>query len=409
MQSWPGPVNRQKSMALATPLVVGSSHKNSSIEYREKLATLIENGLAPKNLPVREWALLKTCNRVEFVFVSDDPEATAEQLCAWAKSTLGETHFYVFEGSRAVAHLFRVAAGLDSMMVNDGQILDQLRAAGRQARKTGTSRAVLSPLFDAAVNAGTRARSALRGASKSVAEFAVERALMELGHPPRDVLLIGTGKMSRIVATLLEDSRIHGATRRSGLPQVLTGASSVSMAAIPQALLKSELIVSATNHQGFSIRSRDLSGWKKRVLVDLGFPRNIEPSVRNMAGVCLLDLDDLADMARRRRFPGTVRAEKMIQAEASRFEKWLRASKLSPEVPQLFRWAEQVRTEETEAVLRGFQDLSPKERRLIEAMGRRITSKILARPAAFAKVSSPELPQGERMRILRAVFLEGTL
>jgi glutamyl-tRNA reductase len=141
-------------------------------------------------------------------------------------------------------------------------------------------------------------------------------------------------------------------------------------------------------------------------MVDLGFPRNIEPSVRNIPGVHLLDLDDLADMARTRRHPGTARAEKTIQSEASRFEKWLRASKLSPEVPQLFRWAEQVRTQETEAVLRSFRALSPKEKRLIEAMGRRITSKILARPAAFAKESSPELPQEERMRVLRAVFME---
>jgi glutamyl-tRNA reductase len=125
-----------------------------------------------------------------------------------------------------------------------------------------------------------------------------------------------------------------------------------------------------------------------------------------MPGLHLLGLDDLSDMVRTRRHPGTARAEKTIQSEASRFEKWLRASKLSPEVPQLFRWAEQVRTQETEAVLRSFRALSPKEKRLIEAMGRRITSKILARPAAFAKESSPELPQEERMRVLRAVFME---
>ncbi len=409
MISFPLPPSQPAGMVLATPLVVGTSHKNSSIEYREKLAALIENGSAPKGLPVKEWALLKTCNRVEFVLVSDDPKAAAEQVCEWAKSNLGEAPFYIFEGSRAVAHLFRVAAGLDSMMVNDGQILDQLRAAGRQARSIGSSRAVLSPLFDAAVNAGTRARPALRGASKSVAEFAVEQALKELGHAPRDVLLIGTGKMSRIVATLLEDSKIHVASRRSGLPQALTGASLVSWAAIPQVLRKSQLVVSATNPPGFSIKARDLSGRRRRVMVDLGFPRNIEPSVRNMAGVRLIDLDDLADMARTRRHPGTARVEKIIQVEASRFEKWLRASKLSPEVPQLFRWAEQVRTEETETVLRSFRALSPRERRLIEAMGRRITSKILARPAAFAKESSAELPQKERMRILRAVFMEGSV
>ena len=408
MKSIPLPLNRPTEAVLASPLIVGTSHKSSSISFREKLAALLEKSPAPKGLPVEEWALLKTCNRIEFVLVTDDPGTAAEQVCEWAETNLGEAHFYVLEGRRAIAHLFRVAAGLDSMMVNDGQILDQLRAAGRQARKSGSSRAVLSPLFDSAVNAGTRARTALRGAATSVAEFAVEQALKELGHAPHDVLLIGTGKMSRIAGTLLENSRIHVVSGRSRLPQALTNGSLVSWASIPEVLRKSELVVSATNHPGFSINAKDLSGRRRRVLVDLGFPRNIEPSVRSRPGVRLLDLDDLAGMARTRGHPGTARAEKIIQEEASRFEKWLRASKLSPEVPQLFRWAEQVRTEETEAVLRSFRALSPREKRLIEAMGRRITSKILARPAAFAKESSPELPQEERMRVLRAVFLEGS-
>lgn len=407
MQSSPVPLSQQIGRVLSTPLVVGASHKNSSIEYRERLAGLLENGSAPTDLPVKEWALLKTCNRIEFVLSSDNPRAAAEQVYAWAKSNLGEARFYVFEGRSAIVHLFRVASGLDSMMVNDGQILEQLRAVGREAKRTGSSRAVLSPLFDASVNAGMRARSGMHGATTSVAEFAVEQALKELGHAPREVLLIGTGKMSRIVAALLENSRIHVASHRSELPQALAGASIASWDAIPEVLRKAELVVSATNHPGYSIKARDLSGRRRRFLVDLGFPRNIEPSVRRRAGVRLIDLDDLAGMAKGRRVSGTAQAEKIIQTEASRFEKWLRASKLSPEVPQLFRWAEQVRTEETDAVLRSFRALSPRERRLIEAMGRRITSKILARPAAFAKESSPELPQEERMRILRAVFMEG--
>jgi len=399
-------------MVLSTPLVVGTSYKNSSISYREKLAAFLENGSTPKGLLAKEWALLKTCNRIECVLVSDDPKATAEQVCEGAKRKMGEAPFYVFQGGRAISHIFRVAAGLDSMVVNDGQILDQLRDAGREARRTGSSRAVLSPLFDSAVNAGTRTRPALRGASTSVAEFAVEQALKKLGQAPHDVLLIGTGKMARIVATRLEDSRIHVASRRSGFPQAPTNTSFISWAAIPQMLRKSQLVISATNHPGYSIKARDLSrvsGRMKRVLVDLGFPRNIEPSVRNMPGVHLLDLDDLSDMVRTRRHSGTARAEKTIRSEASRFEKWLRASKLTPEVPQLFRWAEHVRSQETEAVLRSFRALSPREKRLIEAMGRRITSKILARPAAFAKESSPELPQEERIRVLRAVFMEESL
>lgn len=390
----------------ATPLIIGTSHKNSSIEYRERLAGIIENGSMPKNLPVDEWALLKTCNRVELIFVSNDIKATADRVFAWARAKLGETQFYVLEDGRAVTHLFRVAAGLDSMTINDRQILGQLRGASRQARKLGTSRSALPPLFDAAVNAGLRARIAFRGASTSEAEFAVRKAVQELGRQPRGVLLIGTGKMSKIAASLLKGSRIRVVSRRTELPDSLAGASMVGWDAIPKALQNSELIVSATNHPGFSIKAGDLSGDRKKVIVDLGFPRNVEPSVRAIPGVRLFDLDDLAEMSPHRRVTGTAQAESIVKGEAAEFENWLRASKLSPEVPELFRWADKVRTDETEAALRRFQSLTPKQRRLIETMGRRITSKILARPAAFAKQSSEELPQEERMRIIRAVFME---
>jgi glutamyl-tRNA reductase len=406
VKSVPLSPSRPAGAQVATPVVVGTSHRTSSIEYRERLAKFLETGSILTGLPLREWATLKTCNRIEFALVTEDPSSVAEQISKRAKAELGDAPFYFFEGVGAITHLFRVAAGMDSMMVNDGQILDQLKAAGRHARKSGSSRAILSPLFDAAVGAGIKARPALGQASTSVAEFAVWVALKDLKRAPRDVLLIGTGKMSRIVATLLKDSRIHVASRRTELPSGLSNASLIELVAIPEALRKSQLVVSATNQPGYSVRAADLKGRGRKVIVDLGFPRNVEPSVKGLPGVRLLDLDDLAEMARTRRHPGMARAEEVVEAEAARFEKWLKASKLSPEVPELFRWAEQVRTEETEAVFRSFGDLSPREKKLIEAMGRRITSKILARPAAFAKGSSTMLSQEERMRILRAVFME---
>ena len=389
------------------PVVVGVSYRTSSIAYRERLDRLLEERDWTRVAQADEWALMRTCNRIEFVLATSAPAAAAERLSRWVKKELGQTRFYVLEGHFAIVHLFRVASGFESMVVNEGQILDQLRAAGRQARMVGSSKAVLSPLFDAAVNAGAAVKSTLKGTSDSVASLGLALAVKKLGHKPKDVLLVGTGKMSKIVAAKLQGSRIHVVSKRSNLPSPLRS-ELVPDRRIGDVLRRCELVVCATNHRGYAIDAEDVADSKrKKVIVDLAFPRNVNPSVRSKPGVELLDLDDIGRYASRLRFPGTSRAERFVEQEASRFEIRLKASRLSPDLPALFRWADAMRSEETDATLRRLGRLSPRDRRIVEALGRRITSKILAKPAAFVKSSSQDLPQEERMRLLRAVFMEG--
>ena len=269
----------------------------------------------------------------------------------------------------------------------------------------GSSKAVLSPLFDAAVSAGAAAKSTLKGGSDSVASLGLALAIKKLGHKPNDVLLVGTGKMSKIAAAKLQGSEIHVVSKRSNLPSSLR---LVPERKIRDVLRRCELVVCATNHRGYAIDAEDVADSKrKKVIVDLAFPRNVDPSVRSNPGVELLDLDDIARYASRLRFRGISRAERLVEQEASRFEIRLKASRLSPELPGLFRWADAMRSKETDAALRRLGRLSPRDRRIVEALGRRITSKMLAKPAAFVKSSSQDLPQEERMRLLRAVFMEG--
>src|SRR5437870_9277564 len=203
------------------PVVVGVSYRNSSIAYRERLDRLLEECDWTRVAQADESALIRTCNRIEFVLATSTPAAAAERLSRWVKKELGQTRFYVLEGHSAIAHLFRVASGLDSMIVNEGQILDQLRAAGRQARMAGSSRAVLSPLFDAAVNAGAAAKSTLKGGSDSVASLGLALAVKKLGHKPNEVPLVGTGKMSKIAAAKLQRSTIHVVSTTSNPPSAL--------------------------------------------------------------------------------------------------------------------------------------------------------------------------------------------
>ncbi len=371
------------------------------------MVRLLERAEWTKNLSISEWALIKTCNRVEFVLSTEDPEDTSKGISLWTKRNLGEAPFYILEGRRALVHLFRVASGLDSLVTSDGQILGQLRTAGKAARLAGSSKAVLSPLFDAAVSVGMKVGPLVGDGEASVVKNAVTFALGRLGRKPRNVLLIGTGKISKVAALRFKGSRIRIVSRRSELPPSLADFELVGWNGIKDALRRSDLVISATTSRGYVIVKEDIIDSKTRVIMDLGFPRNVDPDLRGKRGVQLYGVDDLAKSTRRRGTAGAAVAEKAVEAEAESFERWLRASKLSPELSSIFRWAEQVRTEETQAILRRLGGLSPREKRLVEAMGRRITSKILAKPAAFAKLSTPDLPQVERMRLLRAVFVGG--
>ncbi len=392
----------------SSPVVIGTSFRDSNIDYRERLVHLLEADDWIGGLPASEWALIKTCNRVEIAFSSSDPEVLTEMVSERFGGALGEVHFHAYAGCAAISYLFRVASGLDSMIVNDGQILAQMRAAGKEARKAGTSKAVLPPLFDAAVSVGERAKTVLGRSGDSVGAFAIKVALKSLRRRPKNVVIIGTGKMSRIAASTLADSRIRVVTRRSKLPSSMKGVEFVSWRGIKRAIRESELVLAATKSEGYVVHANEIVDGKEKIVVDLGFPRNVDPALRGKPGIQLLDLDDLAKRSTSVNPRMTRRAEAMVELEASEFNDWLGASKLSPQLPMIFRWADRVRLEETETVFRRLRDLSPRQRRIIEAMGRRITSKLLAKPAAFAKASDSRLPQEERIRMLSAVFMEGS-
>src|SRR3989442_1382153 len=236
------------------PVVVGVSYRNTSIAYRERLDQLLQERDWTRVAQADEWALVRTCNRIEFVLSTSTPAAAAERLSRWVRKELGQTRFYVLEGHSAIAHLFRVASGLDSMIVNEGQILDQLKAAGRQARMAGSSKAVLSPLFDAAVNPGAEVRSTLKGRRDSVASLGLALAVKKLGHKPNDVLLVGTGKMSKIAAAKLQGRRIQVVGRRPNLP------CSLRWELVPEpktgyVLRRCELVGCATNQRGYAIHA----------------------------------------------------------------------------------------------------------------------------------------------------------
>ena len=392
-------------------ILVGTSFKTSSLAFREALARRLsrESAKLPRLSGIKEFAQLVTCNRIEILIAADSQKAAEEAFLTWLSKTPGmkKGSIYVHKDVDAIAHLFRVASGLDSMVLGEEQILSQVKDAGIAARTSRSSRGSLSALFDVSVNVGKRARETLKQADESVSSMALRFALGRLPRPPRNVLLIGTGKTTRLAASQLDGARLYVATRRASLPS-FSRATLVSHRDLRRVAAKCDLIISATKHRGYVLRKGDLDG-RRRVILDLAFPRNIDPEL-DAGRVEVYNLEDLAKVFTSR--PPSLdqearRTEELVFAEAESFSRWLLASRQSSALSQVYRWAESTRREETDAALRRLPSLSERERKVVEAMSKRLVSKLLAPPTSFAKSSSPELPQDQRLEVVQRIFDQG--
>ena len=392
-------------------ILVGTSFKTSSLAFREALAARLsrESAKLIRLSGVKEYAQMVTCNRIEILMATDSAKTAEHAFLAWLSRTPGMSpgSTYVRQDVDAIAHLFRVASGLDSMVLGEEQILTQVRDAGVAARTSRSSRGTLSALFDASVNVGRRARETLKQADESVSSKALRFALGRLHRAPRNVLLIGTGKTTRLAANQLGGARLYVATRRASLPS-FSRATLVSHKDMGRVATRCDLIISATKHRGYVLKKGDLDE-RRRVILDLAFPRNVDPEL-NAGQVEVYNLDDLAkEFASRPESPSPEarRAEELVSAEAESFSRWLLASRQSTALSRVYVWAEGTRREETEAALRRLPRLSQRERKVVEAMSRRLVSKLLAPPTSFVKSSSPELPQDWRLDLVQRVFEQG--
>jgi glutamyl-tRNA reductase len=405
------PKTRPSPTKASSIVLVGTSFKTSSLPFREALARRLarDSERLPLLPGVKEYAQLVTCNRIEILMASDSGGGAEHAFLDWVSSTpgIGRNSMYVRRDLDAISHLFRVSSGLDSMVLGEEQILSQVKDAGIAARTSKSSRGTLSALFDASVNVGRRARGALKEADDSVSSIAIRFALERLPRPPRNVLLIGTGKTSRLAANQLDGARLYVATRRASVAS-FPRAKMVSHKDLKRVATGCDLIISATKHRGYVLKDGDL-GVGRRVILDLAFPRNVDPALRG-GETEVYDLDDLAGMFASRRVPPrseAARAEELVLTEAESFSRWLLATRQTSSLSQVYTWAESTRRAEAGAALRRLPRLSSRERKVVEAMSKRLVSKLLAPPTSFAKSSSPELPQDERLDLVHRIFEQG--
>jgi len=389
-------VSRARHVAVA-----GTSHRHEPLDRRERLR--LDDELASdfvRRLAADgyEAVALSTCNRTEVYVAGADARAARRRALAELRSLAPGTTCFRYEDERAARHLFRVAAGLDSLVAGETQILGQVRAAHALALDAGASGGTLNRLFQQAIEAGRRVRTETDVARHpvSVPSVAVELAARELGNlSGSTVLVVGTGAMGQLVALNLLHrgvGRLAVAGRNPSRAAELAlrlDAEWLQLDDIALGLEDVDVVFSATSAAGYVIGPQHVAGARKPLLlVDLAVPRDVDPAVRTLPGCTVRDVDDLESVAADgldRRLAEVPRAEAIVVEEARRFAVWQRELAAAPAIASLRRRAEEIRTAELARAAARLAHLSPSERRSVETLTAQIVAKLLHAPTVRAR------------------------
>ncbi len=358
---------------------------------------------------IHEAAAISTCNRTELYLVVSDPveaESTALGVLtrqAEIRPTELLGHLYSLRSGEAAKHLFRVAAGLDSMIVGEAEIQGQVKRAYELAVVEGATGPILNRLFRGALAAGGRVReeTAIGEKGLSIPSVAVELARRTLGDlSEREVLVIGAGETAELVARALVARGVKTVfvanrhyDRAIGLAQRF-GGDAVRFEELPERLELADIVVSATNSPHHIVERDEfeqvMEGREGRPLlvVDIAVPRDIEPECREIPGVSLHDIDDVQQIAERNasgREAEARRAEPILAAEQDRFERWLASLEVLPTVASLRERADEVVRRVLAENDGRWENLSDADRKSLTAMANAIASRLLHEPTLRMK------------------------
>ncbi len=414
-------------------LALGVSHKTAPLELRERLA-LTEGrsvgvlGELTSSEQVREAAAISTCNRTELYLIVSDP-VEAESVALGVLSRQAEIrptellgHLYSLRATEAVRHLFRVTAGLDSMIVGEAEIQGQVKRAYELALVEGATGPILNRLFRGALTAGGRAREETGVSEKglSISSVAVGLAQRTLGDlARRRVLVIGAGETSELVARALVARGVATVfianrhyDRAIGLAQRFDG-EAVRFDELPAQLEAADIVVSATNSP-HHILERDAveqvmadRDGRPLLLVDLAVPRDVEPSCREIAGVSLHDVDDVQQIVERNasgREAEAKRAESILEAEQRLFERWLASLEVVPTIASLRERADEVVRRVLAENESRWEGLTEADRERLEQMARAIAGRLLHEPTLRMKRAAGSEEAYLYVNALRVLF-----
>jgi glutamyl-tRNA reductase len=321
-------------------LAVGVSHVSAPVSVRERVqldparAAALLAGLVGRP-EIEEAVALSTCNRTELYLAARDPaaaEAGARAALAWPEG------LRAWHGTDAARHLFRVTAGLESMVVGESEIQGQVRRAFGSALDLGTSGRILNRLFQDALAAGKRVRSetAISRGGASVASVALALAVRELGDlAGRRALVVGAGKHGALTARALVDAGVRTMFVASRAPEraaelaLRVGGAAVGPGELAAELRRCDLVVTCTSSLERVLTREDLaaaSAGRRLVVVDTAVPRDVDPEAGSLPGVALFDLDAIQREVARTisaRRAEAQRAAPIVERELARFARRL--------------------------------------------------------------------------------------
>ncbi len=399
-------------------IAVGISHKTAPVEVREMLAVPESRlGEALRRLcaypGIKEGVLLSTCNRVEVYAVVEEVEAgyaRVQEFLADTHLSLSSEqltpHLYWHMDDRAIGHLFRVAASLDSMIVGEPQILGQLKDAFEAALTHKASGVILNKLVKKAISVAKRVRTETKIAETavSVSYAAVELAKKIFSNlSEKTVLLVGAGEMAKLAAKHLINSGVRRVMVTTRTPQgALELAKRFNGLSIPfddfrREMAEADIVLCSTGAAQYLIKAEDVQQAVRRrmnrpiFLIDISVPRNIEPAVKDIDNAFLFDIDDLEmrveqNLEERRREAG--KAERMVEEEVQVILHWLKSLDVTPTIVALRKRAEEIKQAEIEKVMGRLGHLTPQERGTIESLASAIVNKLLHGPLVTLKAEA---------------------
>jgi glutamyl-tRNA reductase len=398
----------RKVAPLMSLLVVGCNHRSAELGVLERLAVPTDD--LPKALDdlrslehVTEAAVLSTCNRVEVYASVTRFHPGLSEVRGWLAERadvhpqdLEDLH-YGYHDDRAAAHLFAVAGGLDSMVVGERQIGLQVRQAGELARTHGAAGRVLQRVFRQAVEVGRRLRreTDLDSGASSMVDVGLEAARRYLPAEPVRVAIVGAGKIGALTAARVDDSWVshvdvwnRSADKAARLAARL-GERARPVGTLEDALAGADLVICTTGAPEPVIDATLVErarGGRAVVLLDLAVPRNVEPACAELAGVRVVDIATVRDVADRR-VTGDVLAAawRIVDHEAERFAAWTRGSQVEPTVRDLRQRAEEIRRAEVERLAGRLVGLDARQQAAVDALTRGLVNTLLHEPTVRLK------------------------
>lgn len=388
-------------------VVVGLSHKTAPVEIREKLAVPESRlGEALTRLcgysGVKEGLLLSTCNRVEVYAVVEELESgysRIQEFLADAHLSVASEqltpHLYWQTGDRAIAHLFRVACSLDSMVVGESQILGQVKDAFEMALTHKTTGLILNKVVKKAISVAKRVRTDTRIAETAVSvSYAAVELAKKIFSDLRDktVLLVGAGEMAKLAARHFIAAGVRHVRVTTRTPQhAVALADRFNGTAVPfeqfrEEMATADIVLVSTGAAHYLVGSDDVQRAVKQRMnrpmffIDISVPRNIDPAVRHVDNAFLFDIDDLkfrVEQNRGERLQEAERAELMVLEEVGAVQHWLQSLEVTPTIVALKTRAEDIKRTELEKALARLAHLPPQERALVEAMASSIVNKLI--------------------------------